>query len=1633
MSDTIDRRVVEMRFDNKEFESNVQSTMTVLEKLKERLNFKGVEKSMGAAGLSSAVDGVKDRFSAMEVVGMTALINLTNSAMNLGKQLARSLTVDQVRAGFAEYELKMGSIQTIMASTGEDLKTVNGYLNELNTYSDKTIYSFSDMTQSIGKFTNAGVDLDTAVKAIQGISNEAAVSGANAQEASRAMYNFAQALSAGYVKLIDWKSIENANMATKEFKQQLIDTAVEMGNLEKNADGTYTVLTKGANGAFKDTITATKNFNDSLSAAWMTTDVLTTTLGQYADETTDIGKKAFAAAQDIKTFSQLMDTVKESIGSGWAQTFELIFGDLEEAKALWTSVNNVVSDFINKSSDARNNLLKGWKTTKLAFKGYQRLEKETVRLTGVEFLSGRDLLFKSISNTLKGLGSILSSIKLSFSEVFPLPTVERLMDIMAKLYVSTGNFAATMKLLGNNLRPVFASIFTAAKDVLGIVSAIFKEIFGFIDGYGSESALFSIVNVFGLIVSIAAKAVSAVAAFARTSGMFDTLHSVLVVINDILFAISDSIYYVLTKASVSLSDLLGSLSDTREKIDSTMRSAIDSDAIDDLVAKLTSIPSRLVDGVSKALSILSGLFSGAFAYIKGFFSNLGLDTVIDLLVGGSVLLAVKKFKGIIEDLGDTFNTVKEKIFGIIGGEDGGGKGGLFEGIASKIENVLDSLSGSLNKFQETLNTAKLVIISHSLYQLANACKTLSSLSKSQLTNSVTAIGFLIVELSLAARKMKIGGTEGLITLVVALRILAEAVEELSGLPDVDAAVGAIGALLFELVLFMKLLNSKVIKTTAPRIESIAKSLVIIGIALNLLAKPVKEIGSMNLKSLATGLGGVFGILVIMLGFLAAFNTKKFKGIGNKFNEISKSLIIFGVALNVLAAPIKTLGELDSDDMTQGLIGVAGALIIITSFLAALNTKTFKGADKNFKQLAKSLLLLGIGLNLLVIPIAVLGSLDPEAMTNGLLGIAGALLILLGYCKSMDKVGSSAGRMLATSAALLVMSAAIGVIALAVKEMSTVDVGPGLATLFGSLVILAGAMHAMKSSLAGAAAMVVVAGSMYVLAPAIVKLSSVNIKGVLSGLLALGGVMAIFVGFSKLAPKSAGDFVLFAGSILTVAGVMAVLAPAITAISKLDLKGVGAGLLALGGAMAIFLITAKLASGLIVEIFMLSSALGVFGAAVLALGVGLALVVGSIAAVVVGIMKLGEDLIKVFPILAEALAAGFVTFIQGVGESAESIKTACVQIVDMIIEVFVEAIPKLVDAGYQLLINFLTGISSGLPNIIDVATIIIVEFVDGITSKLPALVNAGFNLMISFLHSLADAIAEKGPVIIYAIEDIILAAVQALAQVVPVFGDSAAAAIEGYRKKIREKSGSVGTEAKNVADEASKNLEIKDQSKNANKAIDTLKSGIKKGERPTEIASKAIAKKIDDGLEIPDQYNTGVDGVRGLINGLNGMKDDAYWAGYAVGKASDQGMKDGSGVHSPSWKAFKTGGFIVQGLVNGMKAMSSKAEASATNIATSVIGSYNSAVESFNPFSDISMPSLDMTSVNNQLESINASFTRTDDDLAGVVKKLSSSLDSMTDTMNSRSLNVYNTIDGSTDPSLFADELVRSFKLNARTI
>ena len=550
MSQQIDNQIVKMQFDNANFEKNVQQSMSTLDKLKQALKFEKVNMTpLQQAFEETEVTATKSGFHIRDVwlkIGNIIEQEVAQKVVDAGKKMLNALSFEGINDGFKEYELKMGSIQTIMAGTGESLATVNRYLDDLNTYSDKTIYSFSDMTQNIGKFTNAGVKLRDAVDAIKGIANEAAVSGANANEASRAMYNFAQALSAGYVKLIDWKSIENANMATKEFKETLLEVAVAMGTAEKNADGMYRILTENNQGrTMDDLVSSTKNFNDSLQYQWMTTEVLTKALKLYATDVRtlteeeknlyeqelkgmglsdqqiekfeQLGIKATDAASEIKTFSMLMDTLKEAIGSGWAMTWQTLIGDFEQAKALWTSVGNTLSNVIDQMSDSRNKFLKaglqtGWEEfTTMEGKAIPQAEKfreilvdlgrehgalskeQYIAINSTETLMKSfhelgwvtgDLLKESVADYTAMLES-MSDAEIDEFGIKP-SDVEQMKKFNQELQDGTINadeFAHKMTELGGreNVIKGLSNIFHSLLDVIRPIGEAFNDVFGIMD------------------------------------------------------------------------------------------------------------------------------------------------------------------------------------------------------------------------------------------------------------------------------------------------------------------------------------------------------------------------------------------------------------------------------------------------------------------------------------------------------------------------------------------------------------------------------------------------------------------------------------------------------------------------------------------------------------------------------------------------------------------------------------------------------------------------------------------------------------------------------------------------------------------------------------------------------------------------------------------------------------------------------------------------------------------------------------------------------------------------------------------------------------------------------------------------
>lgn len=1117
MSKTIDERVVEMRFDNKQFESNVQTSLSTIEKLKKSLDMDGATKGLESidsaakkvdmSGLGSAVETVKTRFSALEIMAVTALANITNSVVNTGKQMLHSLTIEPISQGFEEYELKMGSIQTIMMSTGASLEEVNKYLQELNTYSDKTIYSFQDMTSNIGKFTNAGVGLEDAVMAIQGVSNVAAVSGANANEASRAMYNFAQALSAGYVKLIDWKSIEYANMATVEFKTQLLESAVACGTLTKTADGMYKTV-KG------NVIDATHGFNDSLQDQWMTTEALVGTLRNYADETTEIGAKAFAAAQDVKTFTQLMDTLKGAVGSGWANTWEILFGDFEEAKELWTGLNQVIGGFIDAQADARNEMLQGWKD-----------------------LGGRTKLIEALKNAFEGVQSVIKPIYEAFREIFPPTTAKQLYDITENLRKFTANLklsdtaSANLKSTFKGLfaildivKQAFSAIFTAIKPLFGGLGTLGDGILGFTGGVGDAIVAFD--------------------EFIKTSGAFQK--------------VGEGIATVIQTIMTALSTLKNKI---KEKFESANFEVFHSliERIHERMAQVGEAAGEMKSGVIVAFEVIGELGSSLA-------KNLGeanFSGIIDLLNGisfGAIAVGITKFVGTFRKAIEDIGSFKESFIGILDSVRGcfeAYQNQLQAGTLLKIASAIAILTASLIALSlvdsEKLNVALGAItvlfadllasmavfnkisgqvtgvvksvtamlgIATAVLILASALKKIADLDAKQLTTGLIGVAGLTTIMVAAAKAMSsnskaiIKGTTQMVIFAAAIKILASVCEQLAKLDWNQLAKGlvGVGVLLAEVSLFLRTakFSGKSITT--------ATGIVILSAAIKVLASACKDFGEMKWGDIGKGLASI----AVLLAEVTAFT----KLTGNAKHVISTgvALIAIGAAMKIFASAVKDFSGMQWDEIARGLVAMAGALAAVTIAVNFM-PKNMIGIGTGLIAVSAALLILANALNQM-------GSMSWEEIAKGLITLGGAMAILAIGLNAMTGTLAGSAALLVAASALLVLTPVLAILG----AMSWSSIVKGLVTLAGAFAIL-GVAGAVLTPLVPS--ILALSGSLALIGVAVV--------GIGAGLaLAGAGLSALAVGLTALAAAGTAGATAIVASLTVIITGVAALIPAIVA-------------------------------------------------------------------------------------------------------------------------------------------------------------------------------------------------------------------------------------------------------------------------------------------------------------------------------------------------------------------------------------------------------------------------------------------------------------------------------------------------------
>ena len=424
----IDERVVQMQFDNKQFEQGVAESLRTLDKLKDKLNLEESSKSLihldkvisdlNFTPLEEGVNSVARAFTPLGRIAQKTFDDIAAKAINAGKQMVGMITgFNDMMAGKAKYEMETRSVMTIQNATGKSLEEVEAVLKNLMHYTDETSYDFAQMASSIGKFTSVGVDLETAEQAMEGIANWAAKSGADKMAANRAMYNISQAMGTGSMMIRDWMSIENANMATKEFKETAIETAIEMGVLQRKAEGVGSILSKNSKGAIKETIVDYQTFRETLSDHWLTSEVLTETLRKYGDQTTQFGLDAFHAAQNALTFTEAIDAVKDAVSSGWMETMQHVFGNLDEARVFWTDLATWMQEFAAVFSDSRNHLLEGWHD-----------------------LGGYKALIETFTNVWRTFENIVLGVRQALQEVFPPETAEHLVYLTERVRDATGAF-----------------------------------------------------------------------------------------------------------------------------------------------------------------------------------------------------------------------------------------------------------------------------------------------------------------------------------------------------------------------------------------------------------------------------------------------------------------------------------------------------------------------------------------------------------------------------------------------------------------------------------------------------------------------------------------------------------------------------------------------------------------------------------------------------------------------------------------------------------------------------------------------------------------------------------------------------------------------------------------------------------------------------------------------------------------------------------------------------------------------------------------------------------------------------------------------------------------------------------------
>lgn len=1251
MSKEVDERVVEMRFNNALFENKVQQTMRSLTALNEKLMFKGAEKGFEKVSdasekvkfnaLLNALDNLSQKFSAVEVIGVTALMRITNQAVDAGERLVKALSLDPIISGFQEYETQINAVQTILANTsskGTTLDQVNAALDELNHYADLTIYNFTEMTRNIGTFTAAGVDLNTSVSAIKGIANLAAVSGSTSQQASTAMYQFSQALASGTVKLQDWNSVVNAGMGGQVFQDALKETARVHGI------------------AIDSMIKKEGSFRETLSKGWLTSSILTETLQKftgdlneetlksigYTDEQIkkimEMGKTANDAATKVKTFSQLKDTLTEALQSGWTQTWQTIIGDFEEAKELFTRFSDVFSDLINKSSEARNTVLAGglntgWQQLSTALGDsadfYSQMLEKVMLANGsisqkqiddagsfVKALQQGGVSAEQLQNGLKEsykqlsvLGALsddaLKAKKLDPAQVRSL--AKSFEEVNQKVADGSLDLDIYSKKIGElsgreHLIESIWNVFEALEKVVEPVARAWQKIF-------SPITADQIYNIAKSIDEFTAKLSISDETADKIERTFSGIFAVLNVWKNVLLTVGK----VLGEVFNAVSPLAGGfLSITASLGDCLVEMA---NAVNNSKTFKTTLDGIhwIIGKVSEGMQTFAGVLTDVSNNVSVVFDPL---KTLGEWFENFISFITPKLKWLADKIGEIFEELGSGASGAFGNLNGNALWGFAN--AGMIAGLIAGIKGFLEAFKDIGSTVK---------------------------DTIGGVAELLNKLGEAVTAWKNNkNAETLKTISTAVAILAGSLVVLSMVkPErLAASTGAMIALFAELLVALAIYDEIAKKTK--KVGKGTSSMVVMAAGVLILTSALKKISEIETGKLLTSVIALGAVMAELVAAQVAIS--KWAKDGAKH---AMSMLAMAAAVRVLAEAVEQLADLGWDGIEKGLIAVAGLLAEVAAFSGLSN---FGGLTAGK---AVGILILAAALSVLEKSVSAFSKMPVDELQNGI-GVLGAIL---GEIAVFSMLSNPAEHVLSTATALTILSGGLLILSNALANlggMTLGQIGVALAAMAGGLIEMSVALTLVKGSLGSATSFLIMSVVLNALVSPLKSLGEMSLEEIGHGLLAVGGALGIFA---------------------IAVGTMSLAGPIVIAVSAALSLLAGSFALLLGTMAAVSLMPLRM-EALVVALGTLGSAIGVFIAGVIA---GLGTAAGSIAiAIAEIIVAVCNAIAQAVPAIGNALAQLIVAICNVIVQCSEPIGQALFTLGTVVIQTIIDLIAWAWDGG-----------------------------------------------------------------------------------------------------------------------------------------------------------------------------------------------------------------------------------------------------------------------------------------------------------------------------------------------------------------